>query len=258
MAELSALKSKRGHIKGKLTRGETFVVGFGENDDIELLKTRKTSLEVAFREFEEVQIRMAELNPNDESLDLEFENFENTYFKVIAAINNHLSKRLPVLDPRAGTSRLDSNTAESNHNRVLQSSNILPKIKLPTFGGAYSEFLAFYDSFDSLVGKDNNLNDCQKLNFLRSCLTGEALRAIEALSVSSANYNIALDILKRRFKNDRLIIQDHINSILTAPNIIKNSDASLRQLLDTVTLHLEALKVLNIPVVVGFNYSHSN
>jgi hypothetical protein len=248
MAELSALKSKRGHIKGKLTRGETFVVGFGENDDIELLKTRKASLEVAFREFEEVQIRMAELNPNDESLDLEFENFENTYFKVIAAINNHLSKRLPVLDPRAGTSRLDSNTAESNHNRVLQSSNILPKIKLPTFGGAYSEFLAFYDSFDSLVGKDNNLNDCQKLNFLRSCLTGEALRAIEALSVSSANYNIALDILKRRFKNDRLIIQDHINSILTAPNIIKNSDASLRQLLDTVTLHLEALKVLNIPV----------
>jgi hypothetical protein len=248
MAELSALKSKRGHIKGKLTRGETFVVGFGENDDIELLKTRKASLEVAFREFEEVQIRMAELNPNDESLDLEFENFENTYFKVIAAINNHLSKRLPVLEPRAGTSRLDSNTAESNHNRVLQSSNILPKIKLPTFGGAYSEFLAFYDSFDSLVGKDNNLNDCQKLNFLRSCLTGEALRAIEALSVSSANYNIALDILKRRFKNDRLIIQDHINSILTAPNIIKNSDASLRQLLDTVTLHLEALKVLNIPV----------
>jgi hypothetical protein len=69
------------------------------------------------------------------------------------------------------------------------------------------------------------------------------------LSVSSANYNIALDILKRRFKNDRLIIQDHINSILTAPNIIKNSDVSLRQLLlDTVTLHLEALKVLNIPV----------
>jgi hypothetical protein len=102
MAELSALKSKRGHIKGKLTRGETFVVGFGENDDIELLKTRKAALEVAFREFEEVQIRMAELNPNDESLDLEFENFENTYFKVIAAINNHLSKRLPVLDPRAG------------------------------------------------------------------------------------------------------------------------------------------------------------
>jgi hypothetical protein len=64
-----------------LTRGETFVAAFGENDDIELLKTRKAALEVAFREFEEVQIRMAELNPNDKSLDLEFENFENTYFK---------------------------------------------------------------------------------------------------------------------------------------------------------------------------------
>jgi hypothetical protein len=52
MAELSVLKSKRGHIKEKLTRGVTFVAAFGENDDIELLKTRKAAFEVAFREFE--------------------------------------------------------------------------------------------------------------------------------------------------------------------------------------------------------------
>jgi hypothetical protein len=119
MVELPALKAKRDYFKTKLIRGEKFVAGFGDSQDIEQLKILKASLEVTSREFDEVQLQIDILNPNDESLDLKFKNFETTYFKVITAIN-HLFKRrsIAALDPHVdGTSRIDSNKAESNQNR---------------------------------------------------------------------------------------------------------------------------------------------
>jgi hypothetical protein len=113
MTELAALKAERDQIKGKLPRGETFVAGFGDNQDIEQLKTLKAALEVTFREFDEVQLQINILNPNDESPDVESVNFANTYFKVITAIN-HISKRSDLhID---GTWRIDSNKAETNQN----------------------------------------------------------------------------------------------------------------------------------------------
>jgi hypothetical protein len=119
MVELPALKAKRDYFKRKLIRGEKFVAGFGDSQDIEQLKILKASLEVTSREFDEGQLQINILNPNDESLDLKFENFETTYFKVITAIN-HLFKCRSIagLDPHVdGTSRVDSNKAESNQNR---------------------------------------------------------------------------------------------------------------------------------------------
>jgi hypothetical protein len=103
-------------------------------------------------------------------------------------------------------------------------------------------------TINNLVHDDERLSDCQKFHYLKSCLTNEALRTVESLAVSSTNYQAAYEIIQNRFKNERLIVQDHIFSILNAPVISKASDSNLRQLLDNITINLEALESLNVPV----------
>jgi hypothetical protein len=83
---------------------------------------------------------------------------------------------------------------------------------------------------------------------LPSCLSGEALRAVESLTVSSENYNVAWDILKKRFCNKRLIVHDHIIAITKAPQVIKASHSSLRCFLDTLNSNVAALRQLEVPI----------
>jgi hypothetical protein len=54
--------------------------------------------------------------------------------------------------------------------------------------------------------------------------------------------------LENRFKNTRLIVQDHVTSILNAPTMNKQSRTALRELLDTLTSNIAALKTLKIQV----------
>ena len=192
----------------------------------------KTSLEHCLHKFEETHLQLRNLKLANETTDEEADQFDINYFSVVAKINKFLKNRDTV------TPKPSNNSYNVN----------LPSLKLPTFSGAYKEWLTFYDTFNNLVHTDERLTECQKFHYLKSCLTGEALRAVESLAVSNANYNAAYAILETRFKNERLIVQDHVYSILNFRLISKASDANLRQLLDNLTINLEALRSLNIPV----------
>ena len=227
--ESAALRNRLELIKAKVERIRDYVDSFADHDDIEQLVLRKASLEQSLPKFEEIYYQLTRLKAADET---EAEQFECGYFDLVAKINKFLNKRNTVTPVQAGT--------KNNVN--------LPSLKLPTFSGAYHEWLSFYDSFTNLVHKDERLTDCQKFYYLKACLTGEALRAVESLAVSNANYQSAYTILESRFKNERLIVQDHVYSILNFAPITKSSDTSLRQLLDNLTINLEALKSLQVPV----------
>jgi hypothetical protein len=99
-----------------------------------------------------------------------------------------------------------------------------------------------------VIGENKNLNNCQRLQYLKSVLRNEALRAIESLPITDENYTIAWEAFEKRFKNTRLIVEDHVLAILNAAPILKTSSTMLRELLDTVNTNMAALESLNIPV----------
>ncbi|KRZ77869.1 hypothetical protein T10_10374 [Trichinella papuae] len=83
-----------------------------------------------------------------------------------------------------------------------------------------------------------------ELTYLRSCLTGNALNAIDGLAVMAANYSAAIEILKSHSGRKDLIIQTHIRKLLDATPC---NDASLkmsRKFYDEVDLHIRALEAL--------------
>uniref|UniRef100_A0A0N4XAP5 DUF1758 domain-containing protein n=1 Tax=Haemonchus placei TaxID=6290 RepID=A0A0N4XAP5_HAEPC len=77
--------------------------------------------------------------------------------------------------------------------------SILSKLDLPTFDGNLLDYPEFWARFTTLVDNKPQLDDTTKFSLLKSCLRGRALQAIQGLSLTAANYRIAVDILKTHY-----------------------------------------------------------
>ncbi|KAK5978323.1 hypothetical protein GCK32_022812, partial [Trichostrongylus colubriformis] len=86
--------------------------------------------------------------------------------------------------------------------------SILTKMELPTFDGNLLEYPEFSARFATLVGNKSQLDNTTKFCLLKSCLRGRALQAIQGLSMTAENYNIAMDILRTHF--DDKVTMRHI------------------------------------------------
>ena len=73
---------------------------------------------------------------------------------------------------------------------------------------------SFWEHFKVVI-HESELPDIPKLTYLRSLRKGEAKLSIRGLALASANYTVAIDILKKRFGRTECIIFSHIEELLT-------------------------------------------
>lgn len=119
----------------------------------------------------------------------------------------------------------------------------LPKLQLASFNGDKTRWVEFWDSFKSSVHENKSLSNCEKFNYLRSRLTGEAERSVLGLTLSDANYNVAIGILQERFGNVQEAVDLHYKQLMSIQPAL-NKTGSLRSLLDAVERHFRSLEVL--------------
>uniref|UniRef100_A0A1I7VIS7 Reverse transcriptase domain-containing protein n=1 Tax=Loa loa TaxID=7209 RepID=A0A1I7VIS7_LOALO len=74
----------------------------------------------------------------------------------------------------------------------------LPQLSLPTFNGDPRQWRQFWSSFDAAV-HSQTIPDIQKLNYLYSCLKGEALQAVSGYEIAPENYGIIRQLLKNKY-----------------------------------------------------------
>lgn len=101
-----------------------------------------------------------------------------------------------------------------------------------TFDGNYENWVPFYDTYKSLIGNDSDITDIQKFHYLKSSLKGEALKVIDPLPVTNANYGSVLKLLSERYEKKHLIISNHVKSLINIPSLHKESLGGLRQLVN--------------------------
>ncbi|KAJ8980515.1 hypothetical protein NQ317_007935 [Molorchus minor] len=140
----------------------------------------------------------------------------------------------------------DVQPTSTNRNNALNVK--LPDIKLPNFNGDYDRWLEFYDTFMSMVDSDTRLDDIRKFLYLKSCITGEAKDCIKSIVVSAANYPVAWKLLRERYENKEILINNHVKALFALPLVVKESHIVLRQLLDKVLKHIRYLEALGEPV----------
>ncbi len=124
----------------------------------------------------------------------------------------------------------------------------LPDMSLPKFDGKYEDWPTFQDLFTAGFHNNSTLSGSQKLQYLKSCLSGEAASIIKSFTITDVNYNEAWSLLEQQYDNKREIVMSHVKRLLFQPSIKQESAAALQEML-TLTLEcLRSLKGLSLPV----------
>ncbi|XP_063915672.1 uncharacterized protein LOC135131754 [Zophobas morio] len=241
MPTVEELKETRKQTKSAVTRFESFLDKFEANNiNYLLLEERLINYKPLLKQFEEVQSKIEILRQSDEEADVR-EAFEDRYYELLVRARKIIELKTK---PGARTPETEApNQTQNSSNIAVQ----LPIINLPKFSGEYTEWTTFYDSFISLIHENSSLSNIQKFHYLKGCLLGDAKRTIDLLPISAESYQSAWNLLTDRYKNKRLIVQNHIHAIFNLQPMNK-SPSSLRELLDGISTHLAALTTQNVDV----------
>ena len=108
-------------------------------------------------------------------------------------------------------------------------------------------FIQLGDSYNSAIHQNSELSDIDKFNYLKSLLEKSAADAIAGLALTTANYNEAILILKKRFGNKKQIISRHMDLLLSVDAVTSDQNLKgLRHLYDHIESQVRSLKSLGI------------
>lgn len=122
----------------------------------------------------------------------------------------------------------------------------LPKITIPTFSGRYTEWIGFRDLFVSLIHSNKDLDNVQKLHYLKGHLTGEAEQLLRHIAITNDNYEQCWNLLEKRFNNKQFLATNILTRFFSQRNIVTESSIEIKQMLDNTTDMLQGLQNLGI------------
>lgn len=143
-----------------------------------------------------------------------------------------------------------SDQSTSGRETITMRSNLLklPKITIPNFSGKYHEWTTFRDLFTSMIHNNESLDSVQKLQYLKSYLTGEAEQLLRNIPVSDTNYTRCWSLLEQRYNNKKYLSHCILKRLLSQKNATTESPGFLKDLMDTSTDCLSGLSNLGIDV----------
>ncbi|XP_076301683.1 uncharacterized protein LOC143219699 [Lasioglossum baleicum] len=217
--QIKTLKRQCASIKAQLTRVKNALTDSMEPATVNV---RKSKIAELYDNFHSVIIQLESL---DESSDYQSQiiEFEDSYYTCAEAL-------------------------EKLQMSNVQSSGILPKIKLRPFDGNLIEWQSFHDSFLSMVHENKDLLDVQKFHYLKHSLHGEIASVIDTLNASKENYLVAWALLVKRCTQPRRIIHAHLKSLFELPSLTHDDPIALRSLINATEKHVNALKAISVPV----------
>ncbi|XP_055604359.1 uncharacterized protein LOC129752609 [Uranotaenia lowii] len=149
-----------------------------------------------------------------------------------------LKASLLALRPR----KVESSSASGSAERVEAISRVkLPDIKLPVFNGKLRDWIPFRDMFDSLIHNNTQLSDIDKFTYLRSAISGEALQEISSIELSADNYQVACDMLEKRYENKKLIVKAYLDALFAIEPLKKESGEALNRLVSDFDRNIQML-----------------
>lgn len=245
------LFTKRASAKGQITKFKNYLSSI--SCESELNEIQLTELNIKLAKFEALSVRVDDLQSEIEVLDPsnidaeidERDNIEQDIVINIATAKNLISKfsRKAELELRRHSIHNTTCCSEDHPSSGLK----LPQIQIQRFNGDHFRWLEFKDTFESLIHNNDRIPDINKYYYLNSYLQGDAARVLSNLEISSKNYSEAWKLLCNRYDNNDILINHHLNSLLNIKQLPRESERSLRYLVDHITKNLRALVSLGQP-----------
>lgn len=234
--KLRGLKNRKRSIISSFAAIKAYVAAYQAEKDKCEVPVRLENLVALWTEFNEVQIELETLEESEEMLDTylkERGEFERAYYRIKGT--------LLMLDQPSS----EAQNVAAHQERSNQSSNVkLPDIKLPVFSGDFESWMNFHDLFISLVHSSASLSTIQKFYYLRSSLSGEALKLIQTIPISNEQYSVAWNLLVSHFQNPRRLKRSYVQSLFDFPSMKRESASELHTLLEKFQTNVKILKQL--------------
>lgn len=246
--DLDVAKKQRKNAKGSITRIESYLEKNKDNV-LQLYDyvVREEGLNKAYESFCQAQDFIEDQADENVLEEQQRDLVEEKYYGLKAKLKSLIDKVSSQQSPNvANVAQSPAQSSVQNIQNVTTSK--MPEINIEKFTGSQQNWNSFYDLFKALVLNNNQLDDVQKLIYLKSSLKGEPLRLIESLSLVASNLQVALDTLKTRYENRLQTINAHIKNLVNMPAITRNNSSNLREFVVTVRQNTESLKNLNVPI----------
>jgi len=204
----------------------------------EKISASKNLIKEKEAEIKELQEEIYDNLDKDDEFDQELD--EATEFELeIRRLEERIKSTLTSTQPQTRKNLTD----ESNEKTSVR----LPRLEIKKFGGEPTEWQQFYETFNSAIHNNNKISDIEKFTYLKGYLSNEAATAINGFSLTSKNYNKALELLKERFGNEKLIVSTHMHNLLRIKPVTRDRDVKgLRILYDSIETQARSLQSLGI------------
>ena len=119
----------------------------------------------------------------------------------------------------------------------------LPDMQLPQFAGALEDWEQFKETFTALIDSRTDLDELNKLRYLKSYCTGEAAQLIGDLKITAINYNEALKILETNYEKKPLIVRKLISNLVNLQAMNKPTACEIMRIIlktNSIILNLKA------------------
>ena len=161
----------------------------------------------------------------------------------ISMSSPHLHSTARISTPERNQTVLIPNFSSASHPHIK-----LPPIDLPKFNGDLQAWPAFINLFDSSIHSNLQLQPAQKLQYLVSCLAGEAKGLVSSLKLIHDNYLVARTLLKSRYENQRVLLGTLLNRLTSLDKVHADNLEELKKFRTNYSIVLESLKSMQIPI----------
>ncbi|XP_033213814.1 uncharacterized protein LOC117170880 [Belonocnema kinseyi] len=195
------------------------------------------------KRFDDIQDHIELSDTETPHIDLVLDRYavQDDYLEIVADGQRLLASTQPA-DQSTGT--IDRTLDVQQTKRRVK----LPVATLPTFSGRYAEWLAFRDSFTSLIHDQTDLTNVEKLKYLKSALKADEAQKISVFSITEENYNGAWQLLEKTCQDTRIIISRHLSLIMRLPVQEKQTSEGLIKLADDTQQHMLSLASLGVKI----------
>lgn len=217
-------------LRANMTKFGKFDEDQNELEDLEFILNRTEKYYDLFTKSHFALLTDVNLS-NKDALTSEYEVLTDEFHTLSVRIESAISQLKVAEEPKIDTSNLSSFIEKC----MSRSTNDirLPRIEVPKFDGDLSKWPEFRELFCTMIHDNKKLNDVQKIQYLKTQVSGTAAEVIKHFHVNANNYSTAWNLLNKRYNNKKLIINNNLKRLLTQRYIRDEKSSDVKCLLDT-------------------------
>lgn len=190
-------------------------------------------LDVLHATWSDFRTEMYKQRAGGDKIDFSFATMQQKYMKTTGELNDLIKKNVNVQQ-------------RINNDKFVNSQFKLPQHKLREFSGKQCEWRGFITLFDRMVHNNELANDGDKIEYLKTCVKGDAAKIINHVDPLPENYLTCYDLLRKRFDNKREMLANLIDNMLDLPKLDSESSDALKNMHDTIFESIMSIQNIGI------------